>query len=153
MAVTTSDQALSYKVADISLAEWGRKELDIAEKEMPGLMAVRERYAEEQPLAGYRVTGSLHMTIKTAVLIEALEALGADRSDDLLFAVEVFVQRRGAIIDCFGERSHRNGLSAFSGNDLAGSVQYGFSSSGVAPFLRCRQAHRVFLSPLRTMFT
>ncbi len=78
MAVTTSDRALNYKVADISLADWGRKELVIAEKEMPGLMAVRERYAKKQPLAGYRVTGSLHMTIQTAVLIETLNALGAD---------------------------------------------------------------------------
>jgi adenosylhomocysteinase len=78
MAVTVSDSALKYKVADIGLAEWGRKEIDIAEKEMPGLMAVRERYAKEQPLAGYRVAGSLHMTIQTAVLIESLNALGAD---------------------------------------------------------------------------
>jgi adenosylhomocysteinase len=67
-----------YKVADISLAEWGRKELDMAEKEMPGLMAVREQYAAQQPLKGARITGSLHMTIQTAVLIETLVALGAE---------------------------------------------------------------------------
>ena len=78
MAVSTTDSALKYKIADITLAEWGRKELDIAEKEMPGLMAVRERYAAEQPLKGLRVMGSLHMTIQTAVLIESLSALGAD---------------------------------------------------------------------------
>ena len=78
MAVTTSDRGLAYKVADISLADWGRKELDMAEKEMPGLMAIRERYAPEQPLAGYRIMGSLHMTIQTAVLMETLKALGAD---------------------------------------------------------------------------
>ena len=66
-----------YKVKDISLADWGRKELDIAEHEMPGLMAIREKYAKTQPLKGVRITGSLHMTIQTAVLIETLAALGA----------------------------------------------------------------------------
>src|SRR5919205_2316766 len=66
-----------FKVADISLADFGRKEISIAEKEMPGLMAIRERYAASKPLAGVRVTGSLHMTIQTAVLIETLTALGA----------------------------------------------------------------------------
>ena len=66
-----------YKVADISLAEWGRKEIDIAEKEMPGLMAIREKYRDAKPLKGVRVTGSLHMTIQTAVLIETLIDLGA----------------------------------------------------------------------------
>jgi adenosylhomocysteinase len=66
-----------YKVADITLAEWGRKEISIAEKEMPGLMAIREKYAPGKPLMGVRVTGSLHMTIQTAVLIETLVALGA----------------------------------------------------------------------------
>ncbi|HUF85631.1 MAG TPA: adenosylhomocysteinase, partial [Acidimicrobiia bacterium] len=69
--------APDYKVADISLAEFGRKEIDLAEHEMPGLMALRERYGAQQPLAGARVTGSLHMTIQTAVLIETLVALGA----------------------------------------------------------------------------
>ncbi|HAA54635.1 MAG TPA: adenosylhomocysteinase, partial [Myxococcales bacterium] len=67
-----------YKVKDISLAEWGRKEIEIAEKEMPGLMALREKYGAAQPLKGHRITGSLHMTIQTAVLIETLTALGAD---------------------------------------------------------------------------
>ncbi len=67
-----------YKVKDLSLADWGRKEIEIAEKEMPGLVATREKYAGEQPLAGLRITGSLHMTIQTAVLIETLVALGAD---------------------------------------------------------------------------
>ena len=69
--------ATDYKVADIQLAEWGRKEIDIAEHEMPGLMAIRQKYAKEKPLAGVRVTGSLHMTIQTAVLIETLIDLGA----------------------------------------------------------------------------
>src|ERR1700691_3986469 len=70
---TTSD----YKVADITLAEFGRKEITIAEKEMPGLMAIRGKYSEAKPLAGVRITGSLHMTIQTAVLIETLRDLGA----------------------------------------------------------------------------
>src|SRR5579875_2114649 len=83
MATATFDKAAlsgvakEYKVADIGLADFGRKEIDIAEKEMPGLMAIREKYAPEKPLAGVRVTGSLHMTIQTAVLIETLADLGA----------------------------------------------------------------------------
>lgn len=67
-----------YKVKDINLWEWGRKEIEIAEKEMPGLMAIRAKYAKEQPLKGVRISGSLHMTIQTAVLIETLVALGAN---------------------------------------------------------------------------
>ncbi|HEY0335084.1 MAG TPA: adenosylhomocysteinase [Stenotrophomonas sp.] len=67
-----------YKVADISLAEWGRKEIDIAEHEMPGLMSIRRKHATAKPLKGVRVTGSLHMTIQTAVLIETLNDIGAD---------------------------------------------------------------------------
>src|SRR5687767_8509136 len=73
----TQTKANDYKVRDITLADWGRKEISIAEKEMPGLMAIREKYAPGKPLAGVRVTGSLHMTIQTAVLIETLVALGA----------------------------------------------------------------------------
>ncbi len=68
----------NYKIADISLADFGRKELDIAEHEMPGLMAIRKKYAPMQPLKGVRISGSLHMTIQTAVLIETLKSLGAD---------------------------------------------------------------------------
>ncbi|MDY6069808.1 MAG: adenosylhomocysteinase [Opitutales bacterium] len=71
-------QKKEFKVADIKLADFGRKELDIAEHEMPGLMAVREKYGKDKPLKGVRITGSLHMTIQTAVLIETLKALGAD---------------------------------------------------------------------------
>ena len=67
-----------YKVADLALADWGRKEISIAEHEMPGLMSIRKKYAAEKPLEGVRVTGSLHMTIQTAVLIETLVDLGAD---------------------------------------------------------------------------
>jgi adenosylhomocysteinase len=70
--------AVDHRVKDLSLAEWGRKEIELAEKEMPGLMAVRREYAAKQPLAGQRITGSLHMTIQTAVLIETLRELGAE---------------------------------------------------------------------------
>ena len=72
------DTAMPYKVADIGQAGFGRKEIEIAEKEMPGLMATRAKYGPEKPLAGVRVSGSLHMTIQTAVLIETLGDLGAD---------------------------------------------------------------------------
>ena len=76
---SVADTAFSdYKIADISLADWGRREIAIAETEMPGLMAVREEYAASQPLKGARIAGSLHMTIQTAVLIETLKALGAE---------------------------------------------------------------------------
>src|ERR1700722_3297417 len=67
-----------YVIADIKLADWGRKEIRIAETEMPGLMAIREEFASKKPLKGARITGSLHMTIQTAVLIKNLKALGAD---------------------------------------------------------------------------
>src|SRR4051812_14797835 len=76
-AVVKPGMGNDYVIADIKLADWGRKELNIAEGEMPGLMAIREEYAKSQPLAGARITGSLHMTIQTAVLIETLQALGA----------------------------------------------------------------------------
>lgn len=75
---TVTAKQLDYKVADIKLADFGRKEIEIAEKEMPGLMAIRKKYAAEKPLSGARVMGSLHMTIQTAVLIETLVELGAD---------------------------------------------------------------------------
>src|SRR5690606_35588011 len=76
--VKTFSQDGDYKVADISLADWGRKEIDIAEHEMPGLMSIRRKYAPQAPLKGVRVTGSLHMTIQTAVLIETLKDIGAE---------------------------------------------------------------------------
>src|ERR1035441_7088838 len=79
MATSTLETTgLGYKVADMALADWGRKEIAIAEHEMPGLMAIRNQHAAAKPLAGVRVTGSLHMTIQTAVLIETLVSLGAD---------------------------------------------------------------------------
>ncbi len=77
-AVTDTRSFTDFKVADLALADWGRKEILIAETEMPGLMAIREEFAPEQPLRGARVAGSLHMTIQTAVLIETLQALGAE---------------------------------------------------------------------------
>jgi adenosylhomocysteinase len=78
MEATTAARTEDYKVADISLAEFGRKEIRLAEHEMPGLMRTREEFAERQPLKGARITGSLHMTVQTAVLIETLTALGAE---------------------------------------------------------------------------
>src|SRR5436309_1546582 len=72
------NETLPFKVADLSLAEWGRKEIEIAEQEMPGLMSIRRKYAAEKPLDGVRVMGSLHMTIQTAVLVETLSELGAE---------------------------------------------------------------------------
>ncbi|MGB0846649.1 MAG: adenosylhomocysteinase, partial [Thiolinea sp.] len=78
MNAVLKEEFNDYIVADMSLAEWGRKELRIAESEMPGLMSIREKYAEEQPLKGARIAGSLHMTIQTAMLIETLTALGAE---------------------------------------------------------------------------
>ncbi|MGQ0563371.1 MAG: adenosylhomocysteinase [Gemmatimonadota bacterium] len=77
-ATSSGDERLSFTVADLSLAEWGRNEIRLAEQEMPGLMAVRAEYADRKPLAGARIMGSLHMTIQTAVLIETLAELGAD---------------------------------------------------------------------------
>ena len=77
-ARTKPENFTDFHVADLALAPWGRKEIQIAETEMPGLMAIREEYSKKKPLAGARITGSLHMTIQTAVLIETLEELGAE---------------------------------------------------------------------------
>ena len=77
-AAVINPKFTDYKVADMALAGWGRREIAIAESEMPALMMIREEYAATRPLKGARVTGSLHMTIQTAVLIETLKALGAD---------------------------------------------------------------------------
>src|SRR6056297_1483454 len=76
--MSTNTAYVPFKVKDISLADWGRKEIELAEAEMPGLMALREEYGDAQPLKGARIAGCLHMTIQTAVLIETLQALGAD---------------------------------------------------------------------------
>src|SRR5258706_880813 len=77
-AAVVDSKFSDYKVADLALAGWGRKEIAIAESEMPALMAIREEHARSQPLKGARITGSLHMTIQTSVLIETLKALGAE---------------------------------------------------------------------------
>src|SRR3954462_15506616 len=76
--MTQTDTAADFKVADLSLADFGRKEIQLAEEEMPGLMTLRAEFGDSQPLAGARIAGSLHMTIQTAVLIETLIALGAE---------------------------------------------------------------------------
>ena len=76
--ITSAKNTTDYKVADISLADWGRKEIQIAETEMPALIALRDKYAGEQPLEGAKILGCIHMTIQTAVLIETLIALGAE---------------------------------------------------------------------------
>jgi len=78
MSTAVKPEFSDFQVADLSLAGWGRKEISIAETEMPGLMAMRDKYADQSPLQGARIAGSLHMTIQTAVLIETLEALGAE---------------------------------------------------------------------------
>src|SRR5213076_1545607 len=77
-AVTDTKNFADFRIADLKLAAWGRKEIAIAETEMPGLMAIRDEFAPQQPLRGARIAGSLHMTIQTAVLIETLKALGAE---------------------------------------------------------------------------
>src|SRR6056297_4039302 len=77
MSIAVKEQ-MKYKVADIQLAEFGRKEIEIAEKEMPGLMSIRKKFGPSKPLRGARITGSLHMTVQTAVLIETLAELGAE---------------------------------------------------------------------------
>ena len=78
--MNTKIDKLPYKVKDITLAEWGRKEITLAEAEMPGLMSIREEYGSTKPLAGARIAGCLHMTVQTAVLIETLVCLGAEVS-------------------------------------------------------------------------
>src|ERR1700751_3210953 len=93
-----------YKVADMKLAEWGRKEITIAEQEMPGLMSIRRKYATDKPLAGVRVTGSLHMTIQTAVLIETLVDLGASV--------------RGASCNIFSTQDHAAAAIAAAGTPV-----------------------------------
>src|SRR5579864_7535765 len=99
-----SQSTHDYRIADIKLADWGRKEILIAETEMPGLMAIREEYAPIQPLRGARIAGSLHMTIQTAVLIETLQALGA--------------QVRWASCNIFSTQDHAAAAIAASGTPV-----------------------------------
>ena len=109
-----------YVVADLSLADWGRKEIAIAETEMPGLMACREEFGAAKPLAGARIAGCLHMTIQTAVLIQTLEALGA--------------KVRWASCNIFSTQDHAAAAIAASGN--AGLRQEGRDAGGVLGICR-----------------
>ena len=103
-AVVDLNQSPDFRVADLTLADWGRREIRIAETEMPGLMAIRDEYAARQPLRGARITGSLHMTIQTAVLIETLQALGA--------------QVRWASCNIFSTQDHAAAAIAASGTPV-----------------------------------
>lgn len=89
------DLSLPYKVADMSLAEWGRKEIEISEHEMPGLMAIRRKYGPQKPLKGVRIMGSLHMTIQTAVLIETLVELYEGENETY---IEASAENSGSIL-------------------------------------------------------
>src|SRR5437660_2493642 len=121
-AVADIKNFTDFRVADLELAGWGRKEIAIAETEMPGLMAIREEFAPQQPLRGARIAGSLHMTIQTAVLIETLKALGAEvrwascniysTQDHAAAAIAasgtaVFAYK-GETLDEYSEYTHRN---------------------------------------------
>src|SRR5688500_9832745 len=125
-AVVKPEAGKDYVIADIKLAEWGRKELNIAEGEMPGLMAIREEYAKSQPLKGARITGSLHMTIQTAVLIETLQALGA--------------QVRWASCSVFSTQDHAAAAIAVRGTP-------GFAFTGESPADYWDYTHRIFEWP------
>src|ERR1700685_1191063 len=114
---------LAYKVADMSLADWGRKEINIAEHEMPGLVSIRNKYAAGKPLAGGRVTGSLHMTIQTAVLIETLVSLGA--------------QVRWASCNIFSTQDHAAAAIAASGTPV-------FAVKGESLEEYWEYSHRIF---------
>jgi adenosylhomocysteinase len=121
-----NDMATDFAVADFSLAGWGRKEIAIAETEMPGLMAIRSEYAAAQPLKGARITGSLHMTIQTAVLIETLEALGA--------------QVRWASCNIFSTQDHAAAAIAYNGTPV-------FAKKGETLEEYWEYTHRIFEWP------
>jgi adenosylhomocysteinase len=126
-AVTTSTSSSSdFHVADLSLADWGRKEILIAETEMPGLMAIRAEYSPLQPLRGARVAGSLHMTIQTAVLIETLQALGAEV--------------RWASCNVFSTQDHAAAAIAARGTSV-------FAYKGETPDEYWKYTHRIFEWP------
>src|ERR1700689_3581358 len=121
-----SDSNKDFRVADLSLADWGRKEIAIAETEMPGLMAIREEFAPTQPLRGARIAGSLHMTIQTAVLIETLQALGA--------------QVRWASCNIFSTQDHAAAAIAASGTGV-------FAYKGETLSEYWEFSHRIFAWP------
>src|SRR5213595_3254222 len=115
-----------YAIADLSLAAWGRKEIKIAETEMPGLMAIRSEFAKSQPLQGARITGSLHMTIQTAVLIETLQALGA--------------RVRWASCNIFSTQDHAAAAIA-----ARGTAVFAWKGETLADYWEC--THRIFEWP------
>ena len=155
-----------HAVADLSLADWGRKEIKIAESEMPALMAIRQEYAKTQPLKGARVAGSLHMTIQTAVLVETLQALGAEvrwascnifstqdhaaaaiAADGVaVFAVKVSISTAVWIVMCRQPAMR----APFSGFDLPNSsrraIRPGISVSAMAISLRPQSASEMSLT-------
>src|SRR6187455_2870403 len=117
-----------HHVADLSLAAWGRKEILIAQTEMPGLMAIRAEYAAKQPLRGARVTGSLHMTIQTAVLVETLQALGA--------------QVRWASCNIFSTQDHAAAALAANGFGGVGTPVFAYKGESLADYWD--YTHRIF---------
>jgi len=125
-ARTKPENFTDYRVADLGLAAWGRKEIQIAETEMPGLMAIREEYARSQPLNGARISGSLHMTIQTAVLIETLQALGA--------------RVRWASCNIFSTQDHAAAAIA-----ARGTAVFAWKGESLADYWEC--THRIFEWP------
>ncbi|TLZ34324.1 MAG: adenosylhomocysteinase, partial [Gammaproteobacteria bacterium] len=125
-SLNTAATATDYKVADLKLADFGRKEIAIAETEMPGLMAIREEYARSQPLNGARISGSLHMTIQTAVLIETLQALGA--------------RVRWASCNIFSTQDHAAAAIA-----ARGTAVFAWKGESLADYWEC--THRIFEWP------
>src|SRR6195952_2003213 len=122
--VSSADQA----IADLSLAAWGRKEIRIAETEMPGLMAIREEFSKGQALKGARITGSLHMTIQTAVLIETLQALGAEV--------------RWASCNIFSTQDHAAAAIALNGHGGKGTPVFAVKGESLADYWD--YTHRIF---------
>ena len=127
-AVLKPEATAPYIVADLSLAAWGRKEIRIAETEMPGLMAIREEFARTQPLKGARITGSLHMTIQTAVLVETLQALGADV--------------RWASCNIFSTQDHAAAALATNGAHGVGTPVFAYKGESLADYWD--YTHRIF---------
>jgi adenosylhomocysteinase len=124
----TSANPADHAIADASLAAWGRKEIRIAETEMPGLMAIREEFAKSQPLKGARITGSLHMTIQTAVLVETLQALGA--------------QVRWASCNIFSTQDHAAAALAANGHGSVGTPVFAYKGESLADYWD--YTHRIF---------
>ena len=124
----TAPQTVAHAVANLSLADWGRKEIRIAETEMPGLMAIREEFAKSQPLKGARITGSLHMTIQTAVLVETLQALGA--------------QVRWASCNIFSTQDHAAAALVANGANAVGTPVFAYKGESLTDYWD--YTHRIF---------